>query len=79
MVFITINKGDSLSAIIEFIAENDYSFPVLRDESNSVSFDYGISHLPTTVFIDKDGIIQVIKIGKYHSIAEIESDLASIR
>ena len=79
MVFITISKGDALSALMEFIGENEYSFPILMDIDRSVSLDYGISGIPVTIFIDKGGIIQVIKIGAYHSIAEVESDLVSIR
>ena len=78
MVFITINRGDSLSALIEFVGENEYSFPILMDIRRSVSLDYGISSIPVTLFIDKYGVIQVKKIGAYHSIAEIESDFASI-
>jgi len=79
MVFITVNRGDSLSALIEFVGGNDYSFPMLRDVDNSVSPDYGVSKIPTTIYIDKEGVIQVIKVEAYNSIAEIESDLASIR
>jgi len=76
---LTINRGNSLSDINEFIIENDYSFPILMDKNISVSRNYGISNLPTTIFIDKNGIIKTIKIGSYNSVEEIENDLASIQ
>ena len=49
------------------------------DKDISVSRNYGISNLPTTIFIDKNGIIKTIKIGSYNSVEEIENDLASIQ
>ena len=58
---------------------NEYSFTVLIDEKSHITLDYGITRIPTTIFIDQYGVIRVIKIGKYHSVAEIEDDLASIQ
>ena len=41
--------------VMNFIRENAYTFPILFDESGEVFATYGISSLPTTFMIDKDG------------------------
>lgn len=41
----------------EFIEENKYTFPTYYDESQDASYAYGITALPSTIFIDKDGNI----------------------
>jgi cytochrome c-type biogenesis protein len=43
--------------VIQFLEENDITFPILFDETGSVFNQYGISSLPTSYFIDKDGNI----------------------
>lgn len=41
--------------VIEFLEENQLTFPVVFDESGEVFYQYGISALPTTFMINKDG------------------------
>ena len=77
-MFLTINNRDSLAAAVGFIEDNDYSFPVLLDTDYAVSLEYGIFGVPTTFFIDKDGIILQRKFGGYQSTAEIEAHLRLI-
>ncbi len=43
--------------VLKFINENGYTFPILFDETGEVFSAYGISSLPTTFMIDKDGNI----------------------
>ena len=78
MVFLTIDAADSLAVAAAFIEDNNYAFTVLLDTNSGVSTKYGILGVPTTFFIDKDGIIQKWKLGAYLSTAEIEADLRSI-
>ncbi len=47
----TIEKGKAL------VEENGYTFTVLFDTEQNAAATYGISSLPTTYFIDKDGYI----------------------
>jgi thiol-disulfide isomerase/thioredoxin len=62
---ITINatNQDSLADVESFILKNNLSLPVLLDKSGSASKAFNIYSLPTTFFINSEGIIQKILIG----------------
>ena len=78
LVLLAINNGESPSRVGEFMQSQGFSFPVLLDTRGSIAQSYGIVRLPTTFFIDKDGIIQDMKVGAFRSVAEIESGLSKI-
>jgi peroxiredoxin len=58
--------------------DNNLSFPALLDTDGNVSLDYGVSGIPVTFFIDKDGIIQATRLGSFSSADEIEDYLNPI-
>ena len=78
VTLITVNLRESLSVITQFMQSNNLSFPVLLDTDGSVSLNYNISGIPTTFFIDKDGIIIEKRLGPFNSVSEIESYLKNI-
>ena len=61
MTFLKINSTDGGRETVEtaraYIDGQDYAFPVYFDTSQEASYLYGISSLPTTVFIDRDGYL----------------------
>ncbi|MEO8539732.1 MAG: TlpA disulfide reductase family protein [bacterium] len=42
------------------------TYPAVLDGSGSVAEHYRVTYMPTTFFIDKDGVLQVIKTGEVH-------------
>ncbi len=48
------NEG-SIDEITAFLEDNDYTFPVVMDETGFVFYYYGISAYPTTFMIDQNG------------------------
>ena len=52
--------GEPLTALIERMG---VAFPVLLDASGQVSTQYRVRGLPTTFFVDQDGVIQEKHIG----------------
>ena len=54
---------DSISEVAAFASENNLTFPILLDKTGSASRSYNLYSLPTTVFIDNQGIIRKIIIG----------------
>jgi peroxiredoxin len=54
---------DNLSDAISFSQTLGLTFPILLDHDGSVSDLYEVRSLPTTFFIDAQGIIQEIIIG----------------
>ena len=65
LIIIAINatNQDSMSDISQFIHKHELTFPIALDKTGSASRDYLVHSLPTTYFIDKNGVIQDIIIG----------------
>jgi len=78
LVMLTINKGETSAEVKKFMESNNLSFPVLLDANQEIAREYNIRGIPTTFFIDKDGIIQDMKVGAFSSKAEIERMLSKI-
>lgn len=78
LVLLGINIQESPSQVTEFMQARGLSFPVLLDTEGEATQRYNIQYIPSTFFIDKDGIIQEIKIGSFQSKAEIESILSKL-
>ena len=72
LVILAVNLGESRSKVEQFMETYGLSFEVLLDTSQDVGQAYNIRGIPTTFFIDKDGIIKDIKIGAFSNTEEIE-------
>jgi thiol-disulfide isomerase/thioredoxin len=55
--FAAVDIMEKESDILKFLGSNKLSFPVLLDANGSVANKYGISAIPATFIIDKDGKI----------------------
>jgi len=60
---VNATNQDSISDAVDFAATNHLTFPILLDISGSASRSYNLHSLPTTVFVDSEGVIQKIIIG----------------
>ncbi len=63
IVAVNLAFQDSAEAAQAFVDELGLSFPVVMDEDGDVARQYRISALPTTFFIDADGVIQEVVMG----------------
>jgi len=54
---VAISTDNSLSTIRDFLARNRIDFPVLFDETKSVTRQYHVFSMPTTFLIDRNGMI----------------------
>ena len=65
LIIIAINAAnqDSLSDVVQFVQKHELTFPIALDKTGSAARDYQVHSLPTTYFIDKNGVIQDIIIG----------------
>jgi len=50
-----IGREGSIDHITTFLEDNDYTFPVVFDETGAIFYYYGISAYPTTFMIDVNG------------------------
>jgi len=78
LVVLAINIGESSSKVEEFMQNHNLSFTVLLDTKQDVAQKYNFQYIPTTFFIDKDGIIQEKVIGPFQNKAQIENRLSKI-
>ncbi len=78
LVLLAINIGESPSDVEGFMQSQELSLPVLLDSRGEVAGQYGIHHIPATFFIDREGIIQEVKVGSFQSTAEIEDSLSQL-
>ena len=65
---LAVNVGDSPNQVALLVKENQMTFPVLIDKSNTVSDAYQITGFPTTFIIDQQGKIRVIIIGETNQV-----------
>ena len=55
MVNMSTAFGDSQSAAEQLLSENGYIFPVYYDTLSECAYSYGVTGIPMTFFIDKNG------------------------
>jgi peroxiredoxin len=60
---VNMTYQDSASAAKAFVREYDLTFPVLLDTTGLVGNSYQMRALPSTFFIDQEGVIQQVIIG----------------
>ena len=60
-VILALHYGQTKDTIKSFMDENSYTFKALLDTDMAVAGKYGVSVLPVSVFIDKDGNITAKK------------------
>lgn len=58
-----IDVREEAQAVRTFADDLDLSFPILLDEQGEVTLRYRVRGLPTTLFIDRDGVILGVQIG----------------
>lgn len=60
---VNMTYQDSASAAAAFVAEYGLSFPIMLDRTGLVGNLYRMRALPTTFFIDREGVIQEVVVG----------------
>ena len=78
MINLTDGGQETRETARTFIDEYGYGFPVYFDEDTDAADTYGVTAIPTTVFIGKDGTISSIYVGKMSAQA-LEEELSKIR
>lgn len=81
LVIIGVNTQDSNSdeGIRTFMQNTLVNFPIVRDRDERITRAYGIRGLPTSVFIDRQGIIREIIVGGPLEDAYLDQQIAKIR
>lgn len=69
---------DQLGAAQAFVAEHGLSFPILLDRTGETANRYRMRALPTTFFVDREGVIRKVIVGGPMSEATLRSTVDSL-
>ena len=58
VVFLALSQGESTDTVLQFVLQNSVRLPVILDPERSAGRAYGVSAIPTTFVIDRDGVIR---------------------
>jgi peroxiredoxin len=78
VVIVAVNLGEKAEDVQSFIQRWNITFPVLLDEQKKVAVDYKFSKIPTTFFVDSQGIIKGIKTEAFTDLGDMESTVNSM-
>ncbi|MBN2352576.1 MAG: TlpA family protein disulfide reductase [Spirochaetales bacterium] len=60
---LAVDVRDTPETVRDFIKKNKYTFPVLLDETLSVTGMYGVGSFPTTFVVDREGYLRAMATG----------------
>lgn len=63
VVILAVNIGESKSTAANFMMQNNLDFPVLLDNNKSTAQNYLVRGIPTSYFLNQDGIIKEKVVG----------------
>ena len=63
LVVLAVNAGEEKASVLNFVNEFRYDLQFILDPTNSLASQYRVRGLPTSVFIDQQGMIQGMHIG----------------
>ncbi len=78
IVGISMGPRDTPESVRQFLNENHYGWTFIHDPDYSVATEYRIQAIPTSFFIDRNGVIKAMNIGPMDA-ATIQSYLSKIR
>ncbi len=78
LVLLAVDIGETQTTVQKFMTDLNLTLTVPMDANRNVAKDYGITAIPTSFFIDKNGVIQQKVIGAFANVAAIESQLSKI-
>ena len=63
LIILAVNADEPTAEVQRYIEEMGLTFPVLLDEQAAVEGQYRVTGLPTSYFVDRDGVIRSFQIG----------------
>jgi peroxiredoxin len=73
LVVIGVDYSETPTEVQKFVTEKGLTYTVVLDQTGKVAKQYNVTSIPTTFFLDSQGIIKEIIPRPIHSTAEIEA------
>ena len=68
VVVVGVDQGEEISPVQEFVDDLGVTFPIALDKEMAVGARYNVKGMPTTFFVDENGIIRHIWVGEMNSV-----------
>jgi len=78
VVFVGVDQGETAEAVQKQVDQLGLTFAIPMDGSGDVGYQYNVKGLPTTFFIDANGMIRSLWMGEMNSVTLAEN-IAKIR
>lgn len=78
LVILAIDLGESESRVRDFVTKEEVPLTILMDQDERTARSYRIAYLPTNFLIDRQGIIQEVRIGRYPNTEDLIESLGKI-
>jgi len=75
---LNLTDQDSLNEVDAFVQEFELTYPILLDRDGTVGLMYQLNGLPTTFFINREGIIRTVVVGGPMSETFIRSKIEAL-
>ena len=79
VVILTVNVQDNASKTKDFMESNRYTLPALIDDGGRAAHAYGVSAIPVTFFVTREGVVRYVKRGMFLSINEVNVAMGRVR
>ncbi len=63
VALVGVDQGEPAATVLAYTAQQGLTYPAPLDQNGRASLAYGVHALPTTFFIDRDGIIRQTYVG----------------
>lgn len=70
VVFYAMNQDEDVKTIKDYIAKKKWVMPITLDVDSKVGTLYGVEGIPTTVIVDKEGVVRNVHVGFSPSLKE---------
>jgi peroxiredoxin len=73
IVFVGVDQGEKADVVQSFVDELGLTFTIPMDSDGAVGYDYNVQGLPTTFFIDRNGVVKSLWMGEMNSVTLAEN------
>lgn len=78
LAVLSVGIQDSSSNLESFAQRHNLEFPVSASGGDGLASDVGVTITPTTVLVDRDGIIRSVLVGKIEEYSQLSESLKSV-
>ena len=78
LVVLAVDIQEPVAAVATFVDSMELTFPILLDADGSISQQYQVRGLPSTFFVDRQGVIRNVAFGGPMARAFIESQVVAL-